>query len=75
MKNSCLQIIFLMGYTALMAQKPASIRTGRITADWQDRAKANGGGGKLHIRSGEYQFESQTRSGENIQPDKNLIKK
>jgi alpha-L-fucosidase 2 len=32
-------------------------------------------GGKLRVRTGEYKFEAQTKSGENIQLDMNLIKK
>ena len=44
MKKTLSLFIILLGLMAAMAQEPASIRTGRITADWKDRATVTSGG-------------------------------
>lgn len=39
-------LLFLVIGLAAMAQEPASVRSGKITADWADRAQIGGGGEK-----------------------------
>ena len=46
MKKFYILIILFLGYTTVRSQEPASIRTGKITASWQDRANVTSGGKK-----------------------------
>jgi alpha-L-fucosidase 2 len=39
-------LLFLAGWLAATAQEPASVRSGKITADWADRAQVTTGGQK-----------------------------